>query len=148
MSSPPRDRGGSRARLSEYYGITQHHQENVPVPAGVGHSNERGKGVIKKGPTQHQSNSPYDINGTGFDPDIFVARLVKEASLSQLMAQEGEVIRQIQVCMQNTGKRLEGALLFIYREAPFLWFCNSKYLSTTAVEYRWENYMGPTCTPI
>jgi len=97
MSSPPRDRGGARARLSEYYGITtQHHQENVPVPAGVGHSNERGKGVSKKGPTQQQSNSPYDINGTGFDPDIFVARLVKEASLSQLMAQEGEVIRQIQ----------------------------------------------------
>ena len=40
--------------------------------------------------------NPYDINSPDFDPDMYVSRLVSEASLSQLLAQEGEVVRQIQ----------------------------------------------------
>jgi hypothetical protein len=38
-----------------------------------------------------------DYKCSGFDPDMFVNKVVKEASLSQLMAQEGEIVRQIQV---------------------------------------------------
>jgi len=41
-------------------------------------------------------SNPYDINSPDFDADLFVAKLVGEASLSQLMAQEGEIVRQIQ----------------------------------------------------
>jgi len=66
-----------------------------------------GQGVVKKpslrssvrkltpGAQPVQSN-PYDINSPDFDADLFVAKLVGEASLSQLMAQEGEIVRQIQ----------------------------------------------------
>ena len=40
--------------------------------------------------------NPYDINSPDFDADIYVSRLVSEASLAQLMAQEGEIVKQIQ----------------------------------------------------
>jgi len=40
--------------------------------------------------------NPYNINSPDFDADIYVSRLVNEASLAQLMAQEGEIVRQIQ----------------------------------------------------
>ena len=33
----------------------------------------------------------------GFDPDMFVNKLVKEGSLSQLMSQEKEIVNQIKV---------------------------------------------------
>jgi len=46
--------------------------------------------------SQAAPSNPYDINSAGFDADLFVAKLVSEASLSQLMAQEGEIVRQIQ----------------------------------------------------
>ena len=42
------------------------------------------------------AGSPLDINSPAFDPEVFVSRLVTEASLGQLMAQEGEIVRQIQ----------------------------------------------------
>lgn len=45
---------------------------------------------------QPAPSNPYDINSADFDADLFVAKLVGEASLSQLMAQEGEIVRQIQ----------------------------------------------------
>ena len=40
--------------------------------------------------------NPYDINSPDFDADMYVSRLVSEASLAQLMAQEGEIVKQIQ----------------------------------------------------
>jgi hypothetical protein len=42
-----------------------------------------------------------DYECSGFDPDMFVNKVVKEASLSQLMAQEGEIVRQIQVTVNS-----------------------------------------------
>lgn len=90
MSSPPRERGQSRQRLSQFYGLdkdaTEVQAESAQTKPAVRH------GVGRK--AGHPN--PYDINAPGFDPDLFVAKLVKEASLSQLMAQEGEVVRQIQ----------------------------------------------------
>ena len=86
-SSPARERGQSRAALSQFYGLDRQSPPEEPVPT---------KAPVRNGRRSGQPN-PYDINAAGFDPDLFVAKLVKEASLSQLMAQEGEVIRQIQV---------------------------------------------------
>merc|ERR1719412_1598657 len=47
-------------------------------------------------PSSNDSGNPLDINNANFDPELFVNRLISEASLSQLMAQEGEIVRQIQ----------------------------------------------------
>jgi len=84
--SPPRERGQSRAALSQFYGLDKQSPPQQPTQS---------KAPVRQGRKSGQPN-PYDINAAGFDPDLFVAKLVKEASLSQLMAQEGEVIRQIQ----------------------------------------------------
>jgi len=89
MSSPPRERGQSRQRLSQFYGLDKDVAvDSPPAPAQT-------KPPVRHGRKASHPN-PYDINSPGFDPDLFVAKLVKEASLSQLMAQEGEVVRQIQ----------------------------------------------------
>ena len=63
---------GVRARLSQYYGLEDEQ-------AGA-----------------KQAGNPYDINGADFQAELYLSRLVGEASLVQLMAQEGEVVRQIQ----------------------------------------------------
>ena len=42
------------------------------------------------------STNPLDINGSVFNADMFSQRMIKDSSLSQLMAQETEVKRQIQ----------------------------------------------------
>ena len=51
--------------------------------------------VLRNTPLK-SAGSPLDINSSAFDPDMFVTKLIMEASLSQLMAQEGEIVRQIQ----------------------------------------------------
>merc|ERR1739844_504712 len=42
-----------------------------------------------------KTSSPYDINNSSFDPELYSQKVIKEASLAQLMAQEGEIVRQI-----------------------------------------------------
>lgn len=116
-SSPPlRD---ARARLSHFYGLDSG-SSHVTTPSGhvttpSGHVTtpkaEDTKPAVRRtslkcavrklqpgaesGPLE-PVKSPLDINSSSFDPDMFVSRLVTEASLSQLMAQEGEIVRQIQ----------------------------------------------------
>lgn len=41
------------------------------------------------------SNNPYDINSPSFDPELYSQRLIKDASLAQLMAHENEIVKQI-----------------------------------------------------
>ena len=41
------------------------------------------------------SKNPYDINSQSFDPELYTQRLIKEASLAQLMAHENETVKQI-----------------------------------------------------
>ena len=41
------------------------------------------------------SRNPYDINSPSFDPELYTQRLIKEASLAQLMAHENETVKQI-----------------------------------------------------
>lgn len=41
------------------------------------------------------SHNPLDIDSTSFDAEMYTQKLMKEASLSQLMAQEKEIVKQI-----------------------------------------------------
>ncbi|CAG7831601.1 unnamed protein product [Allacma fusca] len=45
---------------------------------------------------EREGENPYDINGTGFDPDKFIKKINKEYSLIKLMDTEKSLIRQIQ----------------------------------------------------
>jgi len=78
----------ARARLSQYYGLPT----TAEKPAGE--AAKASSGRARKGSTG--AASPLDINAASFEPELFVSRLVAEASLGQLMAQEGEIVRQIQ----------------------------------------------------
>ena len=80
---------GARARLSEFYGLEGSRQ----APAQV---KEPLKSAMRKITPGRAQNSPYDINSPDFDSDLYVTRLRSEASLAQLMAQEGEIVKQIQ----------------------------------------------------
>jgi len=88
--------GRARARLSQFYGLDDGH-EGAKISQGVARKPSLKSAVKKLTPgSQSAPSNPYDINSAGFDADLFVAKLVGEASLSQLMAQEGEIVRQIQ----------------------------------------------------
>lgn len=41
------------------------------------------------------SSNPFNINGPDFNADLYTQKVIREASLSQLMAQESEIHRQI-----------------------------------------------------
>lgn len=69
-----------REKLAEYYGTAD---PTSPPPE------------VKKSEEVSGTGGPYDINSASFDPDLYSQRLLREASLSQLMAQEGEIVRQI-----------------------------------------------------
>ena len=60
-------------------------------PSPVSSSSSRGEAEAER----RQSSNPYDINASGFDPEAYMSRLIKEASLSQLMAKENDVIKEI-----------------------------------------------------
>jgi len=88
--------GRARAKLSQFYGLDDGH-EGDKVGQGTVRKPSLKSAVKKLTPgSQSTPSNPYDINSAGFDADLFVAKLVSEASLSQLMAQEGEIVRQIQ----------------------------------------------------
>lgn len=92
-----RGAGSTRARLSEYYGL-EGDQANSMEQQTVKRKTSLKSAVRKAGgggPSPTNSNH-FDINSPEFDADLFVNKLVSEASLAQLMAQEGEVVRQIQ----------------------------------------------------
>ena len=40
-------------------------------------------------------NTPYDVNSPSFDAELYSQKVIKEATLSQLMAQETQIVRQI-----------------------------------------------------
>ena len=91
----------NRARLAEYYGArrdsgkisdaiesketTREEKSTSPV------SNASSVPEIKEKPI----STPYDVNSSSFDSELYTQKLIKEASLAQLMAQEGEIVRQI-----------------------------------------------------
>ena len=62
----------------------------------MGRKSSQHKSNSSRKPSSNDSGNPLDINNANFDPELFVNRLISEASLSQLMAQEGEIVRQIQ----------------------------------------------------
>merc|ERR1719285_1061465 len=93
----------ARARLSQYYGL----DSDQPGAVARSFDGEKSKGKLverkasqktnaSRKPSSNDSGNPLDINNANFDPELFVNRLISEASLGQLMAQEGEIVRQIQ----------------------------------------------------
>lgn len=73
-----------RAMLAEYYGSSS---SSGPAPTrDAGANADKDAGAAQ---------DPLNINGSGFNADFFTQKLIAEASLSQLMSQENEVVRQI-----------------------------------------------------
>ena len=77
-----------RAMLNQYYRQTSSESaEAKPNAPAANSTNSTSSGAA--------SDHPLNINGPAFDPDMYTQKLIKEASLSQLMAQEAEVVKQI-----------------------------------------------------
>ncbi len=74
-----------RAILNQYYRTTSSEPE----------SEASGATGTSKAAAGAAPDNPLNINSAAFDADMFTQKLIKEASLSQLMAQETEVVRQI-----------------------------------------------------
>ncbi len=72
-----------RAELAKYYGD------------GGGETGSGEEPSQENPSTSMQSTSTMDINSSNFDADTFTQRLINQATLSQLMAQETEVQRQV-----------------------------------------------------
>ncbi|XP_023319685.1 vacuolar protein sorting-associated protein 51 homolog [Eurytemora carolleeae] len=83
----------NRTKLSKFYGLSSDNS-SVESEGKMNMNVRRPSQHMRKLHTPIQTN-PLDINGPGFDPDLFVNKLVKEASLSQLMNQEKEIVSQI-----------------------------------------------------
>ena len=77
----------NRARLAEYYKIS----DAVEIKGEDKSSSVSPVNMTAEKPV----SSPFDINSSSFDPELYSQKLIKEASLSQIMAQEGEIVRQI-----------------------------------------------------
>ena len=86
--------------MSEYYGLDDNtnSESNNQQQQLVTRKEPLKSAMRKLTPSSGQPAqvNPYDINSPDFDADLYVSRLVSQASLSQLMAQEGEVVKQIQ----------------------------------------------------
>ena len=74
-----------RAKLNQFYRKNSSESAEAKPPTNSSNSTTTGAG----------SDHPLNINGPAFDPDMYTQKLIKEASLSQLMAQEAEVVKQI-----------------------------------------------------
>ena len=72
----------NRAKLAEYYKISD---------AVESKSESKSSSVSPVTLPEKPVSSPYDINSASFDPEIYSQKLIKEASLSQIMAQEGNI---------------------------------------------------------
>ncbi len=74
------------------------------------------------------SKNPYDINSPSFDPELYTQRLIKEASLAQLMAHENETVKQIH--------SLDSDMQTLVRFSSFFKIIHySIYLATTPAIY-------------
>ena len=82
--------------MSEYYGL----EDGAGGQSGAAAAKKQSLNSAMRKLTPSSGHpvqaNPYDINSPDFDADIYVSRLVSEASLAQLMAQEGEIVKQIQ----------------------------------------------------
>ena len=90
----------NRAILTEYYGHGVHQGSGKisdAIESKYGHREEMSASPTSTIPEIKEKpvSSPYDVNSSSFDSEFFSQKLIKEASLAQLMAQEGEIVRQI-----------------------------------------------------
>ena len=80
----------NRARLAEFYKIS----DAVEIKG-----EDKSSSVSPVNLTEKPESSPFDINSSSFDPELYSQKLIKEASLSQIMAQEG---KKFQIHVQET----------------------------------------------
>ena len=85
------DKRPTKAKLAEYYGT----QSSGKISDVVESTKRAEKSESTSPISMDKISSPYDINSSSFDPELYSQKVIKEASLAQLMAQEGEVVRQI-----------------------------------------------------
>ncbi len=83
----------NRQRLAEYYGTAKN--ESGKISDAIEPKMEDKSSSVSPVNIEKPVSSPYDVNSSTFDSDIYSQKLIKEASLAQLMAQEGEIVRQI-----------------------------------------------------
>ncbi len=74
-----------RAELAKFYGGEEGRDNKAAAAAAAAMGEE----------DEAASDDPHDINGAAFDAESFSQRLIRDSSLSQLMAQETEVVRQV-----------------------------------------------------
>jgi hypothetical protein len=105
-SATPDARRPRRANLAQFYSEQQQlalasassasEKSATPSPnnlaKGDGGAKLKSKASVDEPPA---SNDPYDINSAAFDADAFTQKLIREATLTQLMSQEAEVVRQV-----------------------------------------------------
>jgi len=86
-----------REKLSAFYGNSQDvGRVQQPSPtASTSSSTVMGDGTGGERKVSGASSNPFDMNGTSFDSETYMSRLIRDASLSQLMAKESEVVREI-----------------------------------------------------
>ena len=82
----------NRARLAEYYKIS----DAVEIK---GEDKSSSVSPVNLTAAEKPESSPFDINSSSFDPELYSQKLIKEASLSQIMAQEG---KKFQIHVQET----------------------------------------------
>ena len=100
MSSPKTSTAGGRPHrrmLAEYYGGNE---DPSQAPKG------RQSGVMTSKPANQSTSktpissvaddrNPYNLDGASFEAEMYTQKLIKEASLSQLMSKESEITKQI-----------------------------------------------------
>ena len=79
-----------RVMLNQYYRKT-----SSEAAAAAGANAAAANSSANSSAAGAASDHPLNINGAAFNSDLYTQKLIKEASLSQLMAQEAEVVKQI-----------------------------------------------------
>ena len=75
----------NRAKLAQYYKISD------AVLEDKGEDKSSSVSPVNMSAAEKPVSTPFDINSSSFDPELYSQKLIKEASLSQIMAQEGKL---------------------------------------------------------
>ena len=96
MASPKSSTAGGRPHrrmLAEYYGGSNTApQGQQQQPVGEVTSKPSSKTPIS---SVADDGNPYNLDGASFEAEMYTQKLIKEASLSQLMSKESEITKQI-----------------------------------------------------
>jgi len=92
----------NRARLADYYGVRRDSGKisDAIESKSQGQRDEKSASPVSTTSSMQEIkekpvNTPYDVNSPSFDSELYSQKVIKEATLSQLMAQETQIVRQI-----------------------------------------------------